>query len=72
MYRSTAPNSDGFRIWLVVLPGVEGGMLLREGEEAMEEVDVAGDGGLVFEGLLSVVVVTTLGGFLILCETLRR
>lgn len=45
-------------------------MLVREGEEAMEEVDVAGDGGLV-DMIFGSIVVTTLGGFLIREETLR-
>ncbi len=62
--RSTAPNSDGFRAWLA-LPGVEGGRLVRDGEEAIEDVDVAGDGGPVATTFDGSIVVTTLGGFLI-------
>lgn len=52
------------------LPGVEGGRLVREGEDAIDDVDVAGEGGFV-DIILGSMVVTTFGGFLIRCETLR-
>jgi len=68
--RSTAPYSDGFRTCPVVLPGVEGGMLPRDGDDAIEDVEVAGDGGLAIMALWSRLV-TTLGGFFSLCDTLR-
>jgi hypothetical protein len=45
-------------------------MLAREGEEAIDEVEVAGEGGFVFINLGSMLV-TTFGGFLNRCETLR-
>jgi hypothetical protein len=46
--RSTAEYSDGRRMWAWILPGVEGPMLPREGEDAIDETEVEGDGGLVF------------------------
>jgi len=61
--RSTAPYSDGLREWPLALPGVDGGRLVREGDDAIDELEVAGDGGLVAMALGSIVV-TTLGGFL--------
>ena len=59
--RSTAPNSEGFRE--CATPGVGGGRLVRDGEDAMDDVDVAGEGGPC-KGLPSIEV-TTLGGFFI-------
>lgn len=48
--RSTAPNSDGRRVCpLMLLAGVDGCMLPRDGEEAIEDVEVEGDGGFVDE-----------------------
>src|SRR5712672_331923 len=67
--RSTAPYSEGLRIWLATLPGVEGGTLPREGEDAMDEVDVAGDGGFV--DVLPSNEVTTLDGTFFLADMLR-
>ena len=46
-------------------------MLALEGDEAMEETEVAGEGGLVSGSLMVSPVVTTLGGFLALCDILR-
>ena len=46
-------------------------MLALEGDDAIEETDVAGDGGLVSGSLMTSPVVTTLGGFLALWEMLR-
>ena len=68
--RSTAPKSDGFRAWLPALPGVGGP---RDGEDAIDEVEVAGDGGFVVDGFggFSMVVIT-LEGFLIRFEILFR
>ena len=41
--RSTAPKSEGLRPWMLpALPGVGGP---RDGDDAIEDVDVAGDGG---------------------------
>lgn len=68
MKRSRAPNSEVFLI-CVPLPGVGGGRLTREGEEAIEEVEVAGEGGFV-SWILESTLVTTLGGNLILVERL--
>ena len=60
-------------MWPLALPGVGGP---RDMEEAMEDVEVAGEGGLVGEGLLGPsVAMVTLPGFLIptLADTrLRR
>ena len=61
--RSTALYSDGFRAWPLALPGVEGGRLARDGEDATDDVDVVGDGG-PFGMVLGSKEVTTLGGFL--------
>lgn len=47
----------------MALPGVEEGRLVREGEDAMEDVEVAGEGGFV-DIVLGSIVVTTFGGFL--------
>lgn len=67
--RSSAPNSEVLRTW-DALPGVGGGKLPREGEDAMEEeVEVAGEGGFVI-CVFESTVVTTEGGFLILAERL--
>lgn len=70
--RSTAPNSEGLRAWLPPLPGVGGP---RETEDEMDDVDVAGDGGLVGNGPFEVSTgVTMLVGFFnpVLLEMLRR
>jgi hypothetical protein len=66
--RSTAPYSEGLREWLA-LPGVDGGKLDREGDDAIEDVEVDGEGGFVDMTLESIVVIT-LGGFLCRCEIL--
>jgi len=34
-------------VWLAVLPGVEGGILPLDGEDAIDDVEVDGEGGLV-------------------------
>jgi hypothetical protein len=52
------------------LPGVDNGILLREGDEATDETEVEGEGGLVGNFPLSFAV-TTFGGFLARCEILR-
>ena len=69
--RSTAPKSDGFRAWppVLVLPGVGGP---REAEEAIEEVDVAGEGGPLLILVGPSIAVTTLAGFLTRFDTLFR
>jgi hypothetical protein len=46
--RSTAEYSEGRRRWACTLPGVEGPILPREGDDAIEDTEVEGDGGLVF------------------------
>jgi hypothetical protein len=46
--RSTAEYSEGRRRCACTLPGVEGPILPREGDDAMEDTEVEGDGGWVF------------------------
>lgn len=43
-----AEYSDGRRMCACTLPGVDGPMLPLEGEDAIDETEVEGDGGLVF------------------------
>lgn len=52
-----------------VLPGVEGPMLPRDGDDAIEDTEVDGDGGLVLP--FGSKLVRTLEGLLILREILR-
>lgn len=67
--RSTAPSSEGFRAWFP-LPGTE---FVLDGEEAIDDVEVAGEGGFVGDPLeISMLVVITFpGGFFMRCERLR-
>jgi len=70
--RSMAPNSDGLRAWLTALPGVDGPL---DGDEAIDDVDVAGEGGFVNVGGLPLVLlsraVTTLAGARFRVDVLR-
>ena len=50
---------------MAVPPGVVGGILPLEGEEAMDETEVAGEGGFVPGKRFPSIEVTKHGGFLI-------
>lgn len=68
--RSTAPKSDGLRAWLLALPGVGGPL---DGDDAMDDVEVAGEGGPVGDPFAGgSMVVMTLDGFLARLEILFR